>query len=84
MEMVLWSIVTAPVLAKALPQPIVAPVVSVMLVLARIFPSNEVPVPRVAETGTFQNTPASGLVLITSTFELDAVISVDVIWKTQN
>src|ERR1700693_5199831 len=54
MEMVLWSMVTAPVLAKALPQPIIAPVFSVMLVSATIFPTNDVVVSRVAELPTFQ------------------------------
>ena len=47
--MVLLSKVTAPFRAKALPQPMVAPVFRVMLVSARIFPWNEVVVPRVAE-----------------------------------
>ena len=52
--MVLVSIVTAPFLAKALPQVILAPVFRVMLVSARMFPSNLVPVPRVAEVPTTQ------------------------------
>ncbi len=54
MPIVFMSIVTAPVFAKALPQPIVALVFSVMLASARIFPSNEVVVPIVAELPTFQ------------------------------
>ena len=52
--MALVSIVTAPVCAKALPQVILAPVVRVMLVSARMFPSNLVFVPRVAELPTTQ------------------------------
>src|SRR5579863_10504068 len=46
---VLSSRVTAAVSAKALPHEIVAPVSSVMLADARIFPSNAVVVPSVAE-----------------------------------
>ena len=53
--MVLVSIVTAPPDAKALPE-MLAFVVSVMLASARMFPSNEVEVPRVAELPTCQNT----------------------------
>ncbi len=55
----LVSIVTAPVCAKALPFRIVAVVLRVMLASARIFPSNEVLVPSVAEVPTCQNTPSS-------------------------
>ena len=51
----LVSIVTAPFRAKALPDTL-APVFRVMLVSARIFPANAVPVPRVAELPTCQNT----------------------------
>ena len=57
-EMVLSSNVTAPVDAKSLPQLSVAPVFAVMLAVARIFPSNDVPVPRVAEQPTSQYTPS--------------------------
>jgi hypothetical protein len=76
--------VTAPVFAKALPQPIVAPVFSVMLASARMFPSNVVVVSMVAELPTFQNSPAPGPVLITLTTEPGDVMSVLGIWKTQN
>jgi hypothetical protein len=53
-ETTLVSIVTAPVRARALPE-MLAPVVRVMLASARIFPTNDVPVPSVAELPTFQN-----------------------------
>ena len=43
-EMVLVSSVTAPFLARAEPHAMEAPVVMVMLVSARIFPANAVPV----------------------------------------
>jgi hypothetical protein len=66
--MVFVSMVTAPVFAKALPQPIVAPVSRLMLVSARIFPWNEVVVSIVAVLRTSQNTPAPEPVLITFTF----------------
>jgi len=77
-EMVLVSSVTAPLAAKALPQPIVAPVFRVMLVSARIFPRNEVVVPRVAELPTSQYTPGlkTNGALMKFTTELDPVISV--------
>jgi len=85
--MVLVSSVTAPVCAKALPFRMVAAVVRVMLSKARIFPSNEVLVPSVAELPTCQNTPRSEPPLepklITSTVEALAVVSVLPIWKTQ-
>jgi len=55
METLLVSIVTAPFRAKALPDTS-APVFRVMLVSARMFPTNAVPVPRVAELPTCQNT----------------------------
>jgi hypothetical protein len=76
METVLVSIVTAPVWANARPHSSVAPVSSVMLVSARIFPSNDVVVSRVAELPTFQYTPAPAPVLITLTAEPGEVISV--------
>src|ERR1035438_2184477 len=85
MDTTLSSIVTAPFCAKALPQAIFAPVVKVMLVSARIFPEKSVPVPSVAELPTCQNRFGSGrppLVLIKSTIELLAVVSVLPIWKT--
>ena len=86
--MTLVSIVTAPVCAKALPFRMVAVVLRVMLVSARIFPSNEVLVPSVAELPTSQNTPSSAPPcepkLITETDEPLAVVRVLPIWKTQN
>ena len=87
--MVLLSNVTAPFRAKALPQPMVAPVFKVMLVSARIFPWNEVVVPRVAELPTCQNMFGSVLgllvrLLIKTTDELLAVVSVLPIWKTNS
>src|SRR6185503_15115493 len=60
-ETTLLSIVTAPFRAKARPHGICAPVFSVILVSARIFPSNVVVVPRVAELPTCQNTESLGL-----------------------
>src|SRR6202158_4170408 len=80
--MVLLSNVTAPFRAKALPQPMVAAVFRVMLVSARIFPWNEVVVPRVAELPTCQNTFESVKLLLKTTKELLAVVSVLPIWKT--
>jgi len=77
------SMVTAPVSAKALPQPIVAWVFKVMLVSARIFPWKEVVVSRVADLPTFQNTPAPEPVLTTFTAEPGEVIRVLPIWNTQ-
>src|ERR1017187_8318806 len=79
--MTLLSNVTAPFLAKALPQPMVAPVFRVMLLSARIFPRNAVVVPRVAELPTCQNMFGSVLglpvrLLIKITDELLAVVSV--------
>ena len=57
-EMVLVSMVTSPMDAKALPQLSVAPVPKVMLAFARIFPANVAPAPIVAEPafGITQNT----------------------------
>ena len=55
MATVLESIVTAPFRARALPDTF-APVLRVMLVSARIFPTNVVVVPRVAELPTCQKT----------------------------
>ena len=66
----------------------VAVVLRVMLASARIFPSNAVLVPRVAELPTCQNTPSSEPPLepklITDTDEALAVVSELPIWKTQN
>jgi len=78
----LESIVTAPVEANALPE-IVAPVVRVMLALAKIFPTNVVPTPSVAELPTCQNTLQFWAPLISSTVELLAVVKVLAILKTQ-
>jgi hypothetical protein len=47
------SSVTAPFRASSLPE-VLAPVVNVMLVSARMSPANEVPVPSVAELPTCQ------------------------------
>ena len=74
-EMVLLSSVTAPFLAKAEPHVMEAPVVMVMLVSARIFPANAVPVPRVAELPTCQKTFLSTSPLVKITAELLAVVS---------
>ena len=82
--MVLASSVTAPLRAKALPSVIVAPVSIVMLVYARICPSNAVVVPSVAELPTCQNILQPGVAepaLIVTTEELVAVVSVVPIWK---
>ena len=74
----LESRVTAPLRAKALPSRMAEPVVMVMLVKARICPSNAVSVPSVAELPTCQSTlhSAAGPPLITTTDELLAVVSV--------
>lgn len=69
------SIVTAPLRAKARPLT-VAPVFSVMLVSARIFPLNAVVVPSVAELPTCQKMLQSWAPLRTTTDELLAVVSV--------
>jgi hypothetical protein len=53
--MVLVSKVTAPFRARALPWR-VAPVVTVIELRAKMFPANELVVPRVAEVPTCQNT----------------------------
>ena len=54
--MVLLSSVTAPFFAKASPQIILALVLRVMLVSARMSPTNDVLVPSVAELPTLKNT----------------------------
>ncbi len=81
--MVLASSVTAPLRAKALPSVIVALVSIVILVRARIWPSNAVLVPSVAELPTCQKILQSGVepALIVTTEELVAVVSVLPIWK---
>jgi hypothetical protein len=78
----LLSIVTATLRAKALPDT-VAPVFSVMLSSASMFPTKLVVVPIVAELPTCQNTLQSWPPLITTTEELEPVVSVLPIWKTQ-
>jgi len=75
------SNVTAPLRAKALPHPIFAPVFMVMLVSARIFPSNSVAVPSVAELPICQKTLSPEPALIRSTDEALAVVKVLPIWK---
>jgi hypothetical protein len=74
------SSVTAPFLASKRP-PITAPVVAVIEVRARTFPMNDEPVPSVAELPTCQYTLQGCAPLSSSTLLLDAVISVDCIWK---
>jgi hypothetical protein len=66
---VLLSNVTAPVCAKAEPQLIVAPVFKVMLSSARMFPTNSLSVPSVAEVPTCQNTLLSSAPLISKMLE---------------
>jgi hypothetical protein len=78
------SMVTAPVFAKAPPQPSDTPVLRVMLVLARMLPSNPVPVPRVAELPTTQYTAAFAPTSDKVTVVLDPVMSVDGIRKTHS
>lgn len=82
LETPLVSIVTAPFRARALPETD-TPVVSVMLVRARMFPENRLPVPSVAELPTCQNTLQLDPELMTGTLELLAVVSVLPIWKTK-
>ena len=81
LDMLLVSSVTAPFRAKTLPDTL-APVFRVMLVSARIFPTNVVLVPSVAELPTCQNTLQRLPLLITLTDELLAVVSVLPILKT--
>ena len=82
-EITLLSSVTLPFRARALPQPMVAPVFRVMLVKARMFPLNAVVVPRVAELPTWKKAPALGPGLSSTTDEADAVVSVLPIWNTK-
>jgi hypothetical protein len=81
LEMPLVSIVTAPLRASARPE-IVAPVATVMLVKARMFPENRVSVPSVAELPICQNTLHRDAMLMRETLEVLAVVSVLPIWKT--
>src|SRR5581483_7191454 len=79
----LVSIVTAPFRAKTLPDTF-APVVRVMLVSARMFPTKLVPVPSVAELPTCQNTLQSLPPSITWTDELLAFVSARTILKMKS
>jgi hypothetical protein len=83
-EMTLVSMVTAAFSARARPHGMIAPVSRVMLWAARMLPSNDVLVPRVAELPTCQNKPSSGPPLITWTTELLAVVKLFPISKTHN
>ena len=78
----LVSSVTAPFRAKVRPVRL-APVFMVMLVSARMFPTNVVPEPMVAELLTCHCTPHALPPLITETVEPDEVMSVLDIRKTQ-
>jgi len=78
--MVLVSRVTAPLRAKTRPFT-VAPVFSDAEVNARMLPTKVVPVPRVAELPTCQNTLHGEAPLTSATVLLDAVIRVDPAWK---
>jgi hypothetical protein len=80
-EITLVSSVTAAFSAKTLPVSTFAPVFKVTLADAKIFPRNWVPVPRVAEVPIWKNTLQGEPLLITTTDELLAVVSVDPIWK---
>src|SRR3972149_6524215 len=85
--MALVSSVTAPLRAKALPSKMVAPVFIVMLGSGRICPWKAVPVSSVAELPTCQNTVHPGIpspLLIVTTDEPGAVVSVLPIWKTNS
>src|ERR1035438_10061332 len=74
--MVLSSIVTAPLIASARPQSIVAPVFSVMLWSAMMFPAKSVLVPTVAELPIAQQTLSFVPILSKRTDEALAVVSV--------
>ena len=80
--MVLLSRVTAPLRAN-IPPCEVAPVLSVMEVVANKFPTKFVCVPSVAELPIAQYTLHACAPLINNTCELDAVVSVEPIWNTQ-
>lgn len=77
---VLVSKVTAPLLANNWPF-ITAPVVAVIDVNAKMLPWKVDPVPSVAELPTCQKTLQDFAPLIRTTLLLDAVISVEPIWK---
>lgn len=82
LETPLVSIVTAPFRASVRPAT-VAPVVTVMLVRARMLPENRLSVPSVAELPTCQNTLHRDAMLMRETLEVLAVVSVLPIWKTK-
>jgi len=75
-EIMLLDSVTAPTLAQAAPQAIVAPGSNVMLAWARMSPANDVAEPSVAEEPTRQNTLPPCAPLIRDTLEALAVTSV--------
>jgi hypothetical protein len=54
-----------------------------MLVNANTFPTKSVPVPKVAELPTCQNTLQAWAPLIRSTEEAEAVVMVEPNWKTK-
>jgi hypothetical protein len=76
------SSVTAPFCARTRPS-IVTPVVTVMLVRARIVPRKVEPVPSTAELPTCQKTWQDWAPLISLTWLDDAVVSVEPAWKTK-
>ena len=77
---VLLSRVTCPLRASTLPA-MVEPVCTVASVSAKMFPTNVVLVPRVAELPTCQKTLQGSTPLISITVLFDAVIRVDATWK---
>jgi hypothetical protein len=81
-ETLLVSNVTAPFRANTLPD-MLTPVFTVILASARIFPLKVVVVPSVAELPTCQNTLQGEALLIRTTDDADAVVSVLPILKTQ-
>lgn len=78
--MVLVSRLTCPLRARTRPET-VAPVSTVAEVSAKMVPTNEVPVPSVAELPTCQNTLHAWAPLIRLTVLFEAVINVDPAWK---
>ena len=80
--MTLVSSVTAPLRASRRPTTR-APVVAVMLVLARTVPTNLDPVPNVAELPTCQTTLQERAPLMRLTRLPDPVVSEDPAWKTK-
>ncbi len=81
MLIVLVSSVTAPLRASAAPQSMVAPVVSVMLGSATIWPWKAVVVPSVAEEPTLKNTLPAWAFPISSIEDALPVIRVDSMLK---